>query len=90
MNNSTLECEFFRLFAEFEYALKKSGFFMPNREEAKANWDKFSSVIQDAFDKETKQELAEAIDDFLHCPPKKQFIKNGSLKWERFVIDSGS
>jgi 3-methyladenine DNA glycosylase AlkC len=70
---------FFAVFSRFEYALKQAKLFQRNgranrTEDAKADWNKFSEQIADAFDKAAKEDRAkvrQAVEYMIEKPPKK-------------------
>jgi hypothetical protein len=72
--------EFFMLFSKFEYALKMSGFHNGNGN-AKADWESFSSSIDDVFLENPSQETSEGIAYFNKKPPRKQVVTEGKLAW---------
>lgn len=80
--------EYFRLFSRFEYALKASGYLVPNSRDAKADWERFSVEINDAFDKIDNKELKAAITFMLSEPPKKQINNNGVVDWDETLPNS--
>lgn len=79
---NTLASEYFRLFSRFEYALKASGYLLPNSRNAKADWERFAIEINDVFDRLDNQELKNAIALMLSEPPKKQINNNGVVDWD--------
>lgn len=65
---------FFTIFSLFEYALKKTGFVVGNREDAQPDWDKFAATIHGLYDRDSSKEYIEARDYLLKHPPKKQVV----------------
>ena len=47
--SSELALEFLATFSRLEYALKVTGFLQPNNNEAKADWKRFVSELEDKF-----------------------------------------
>lgn len=52
----------------------------------KADWKKFTKIIEENFNSAKKQELKVALEYLLHNPPKKQVLKAGRLVWEKISI----
>jgi hypothetical protein len=86
--NPRLLLDFFLTFARFEYALKKTGYFVHKPENiehsptAEPDWDRFTASLRDKFDASKNEELKRAFRYFLESPPNKQVIFNGDLGWE--------
>jgi hypothetical protein len=75
---------FFVFFSRMEYALKRSTIYLKQTSSnAEANWDKFASDYNDAFNPDASVELCDAVKYFLSKPPRKQLNRNGKLRWSR-------
>ena len=81
--------EFISVFARLEYSLKASGYFK-NEEEAKPDWNSYANSIEKVINKSNDSLLDKSIKDILNNPPKKQIIKNGSIKWSDSPANQGS
>lgn len=75
-----LAIKLFQVFSRVEYALKASGYNNGDGA-AVANWQKFSSSIEDIISNPNTVELKEAIEFIFHAPPKKQMIVDGVIAW---------
>jgi hypothetical protein len=78
-----LAFRFFKLFAQYEYALKAMKFYKKGRNnQATPDWDRFANeigkLVLDCQDEQTMS----AISYLLEFPPKQQIIKNGELDWD--------
>ena len=75
--------EFFRTFAGSEYALKATGFYRHDRDNATPDWARFaeSAPVRGVFGDPVEPGLAEAVEYILTHPPRKQVIENGGLAW---------
>ncbi len=79
--SSTLDIEFFRMFARFEYALKKAKYIRARAGMVAAHWDKFANDLGAAFFERVKDETL--ADTILHSPPNKQAVDgSGELVWQ--------
>lgn len=74
--------EFFRMFSRMEYALKASGYLVPNRRNAEADWTQFAVAIHERFAKIGTEQLRKETDFLLSVPPKKQINNNGVVEWD--------
>jgi len=73
--------DFFKLFAQYEFALKAMNYFRPARELAEPDWDRFSNEIGVLIMTDNDPEVSEARNYLLVNPPKKQIIKDGAVAW---------
>ena len=74
--------DFFRTFARFEYALKVTRFYRRTGDDAaQPDWTAFARSVSDALNKPADASLGEAIEYILHCPPRKQVIRDDTLGW---------
>lgn len=72
----------FRLFAQFEYCLKATGFMTQGRNgEASPDWTGFARSLPPLFEEPNSAALAKAVHYILEHPPKKQVIEEGRLAW---------
>lgn len=72
-------CEFFRVFARFEFALKENGFAKKNGTSVKIRWKKFANELGcEFFDKIKNGEVAPTL---LADPPQRQVIEANNLVW---------
>lgn len=79
----TLAFDFFKLFAQYEYALKAMRFARSGSGgQAEPDWDKFSNKIGHLILGEASEELTDAINYLFDHPPKKQVICEGTLSWQ--------
>ena len=77
----SLDIEFFRMFARFEYALKKAKYIRARAGMVAAHWDKFANDLGTAFFERVKEEAL--ADTILQSPPNKQGVdESGELVWE--------
>ena len=78
-----LAFSFFKLFAQYEYALKAMGFARTGSGgQAEPDWDKFSNNVGHLVLDQPSQEAAEAINYLFEYPPKKQVLNDGALAWQ--------
>ena len=82
---------FFLTFAQFEYALKASGFFKhPSTStnntlrppDAQPDWDRFAVSLRDSFQIDRSDELLYACQYIMESPPWKQVIINDAVAWD--------
>ena len=86
-----LAFEFFKLFAQYEYALKAMQFARSGSgEQAEADWDRFANEIGHCVLEETNEELLSAINYLFTYPPKKQVLNGGHLTWKEVPNDERS
>ncbi|UVM52982.1 MULTISPECIES: hypothetical protein [Pseudomonas] len=79
----TLAFSFFKLFAQYEYALKAMQFARSGSGgQAEPDWDKFSNEIGLLVLGEASEDLTGAINYLFEHPPKKQVIYEGALSWQ--------
>ena len=77
-----LATDFFRTFARFECALKVTRFYRRTRDDAlQPDWTAFARSVSGALNKPADTGLREAIEYILHCPPRKQVIRDDTLGW---------
>ena len=78
-----LAFRFFKLFAQYEYALKAMKFYKKGKKnQATPDWDRFAKeigkLVLDCQDEQTMS----AISYLFESPPKRQIIKNDELDWD--------
>lgn len=77
-----LAFNFFKLFAQYESALKEQGFFQADRSgNVIVDWDRFSNEVIGKDFKAQLGELAAAADYILNLPPKRQVVFEGKVVW---------
>lgn len=86
--NRDLVLDFFLVLSRMEFALKISGFTVPNTTEAKPNWDRFSDSIKNNYLEESNAQFIQAVSYYIENPPAKQVIKNGKLDWEYTALNN--
>jgi len=82
----SLDFEFFREFARYEYCLKATGLREESRA-AKASWNKYAAEVTQVIDAPQGQDLVSAIAYFTDHPPKKQIVNDGALGWDEALPD---
>ena len=86
LNN--LAFAFFRLFAQFEYALKAMGYGRAgNRQAAEADWDRFANEVGARLFAATDPDILRAMQYIFEHPPKRQVWIEGAVQWE--VVNNG-
>jgi hypothetical protein len=79
----TLAFNFFKLFAQYEYALKAMHFARSGSGgQAEPDWDKFSNEIGNLILGEANEEITGAINYLFEYPPRKQVICESELSWQ--------
>jgi hypothetical protein len=79
----TLAFNFFKLFAQYEYALKAMRFARSGSGgQAEPDWDRFANETGHLIFDEASEELTDAINYLFEHPPKKQIIYEGALAWQ--------
>ena len=74
---------FFKLFAQYEYALKAMQYARSGAGgQAEPEWDRFSNEIGRLVLDEPNGELRDAINYLFDHPPKKQILKDGIISWQ--------
>lgn len=82
-----LAFSFFKLFAQYEYALKAMQYARSGAGgQAEPEWDKFSNEIGRLVLDEPDGEILDAINYLFDHPPKKQILKDGVLSWQNVNI----
>lgn len=77
-----LSYQFFKLFAQYEYALKAMGYGRAGRlEAAEADWDRFANEIGIELIQSQDHAVIEARTYLLEHPPKRQVWINNSVDW---------
>jgi len=77
-----LSYRFFKLFAQYEYALKAMGYGRAGKSDAaEPDWDRFANEIGVALTQSQDQAVVEARTYLLEQPPKRQVWLNGSVAW---------
>lgn len=85
MNNDldNLSFQFFKLFAQYEYALKATGFGKAgNKRLAEPNWDRFAIEIGVRVLSVEETEVQKARRYLFELPPKRQIWVNNAVQWE--------
>ncbi|MEQ9106824.1 MAG: hypothetical protein RLO04_05110 [Limnobacter sp.] len=73
---------FFKLFAQYEYALKAMGYGRAGRlKAAEVDWDRFANEIGIALIRSQDHAVVEARTYLLDHPPKRQVWINNSVDW---------
>lgn len=87
-NINELEClafSLFKIFAQYEYTIKKMGYLKNknNNANAEPNWDKFVKNYGNKLieEKNENEGLHEAIKYIINNPPSKQLVNSGKLIW---------
>lgn len=79
-----LAFRFFKLFAQYEYALKAMKYARSGTGgQAEPEWNRFSNEIGRLVLDEAEGDLLEAIDYLFDHPPKKQVLQDGVLSWQQ-------
>jgi hypothetical protein len=74
---------FFKLFAQYEYALKAMGYGRAGRSgQAEPDWDKFANSVGGKVMDVQEPEVDAAIKFLLDKPPKRQVWRNDQVEWE--------
>ncbi len=78
-----LAFQFFKVFAQCEYALKAMGFGRAARggDAAEADWDRFANDIGVLLLQETQEDVVAVRTYLLTEPPKRQVWIDGVVKW---------
>lgn len=74
-----MACEFFAVFARFEYTLKAAGFLIASRDRAEPDWRKFARQAPTWLDVPSGSALAESITYLVYEPPQVQMR---DLSWQ--------
>jgi hypothetical protein len=78
-----LAFQFFKLFAQYEYALKAMGYATAGRNgQAEPDWDRFANQVGAPIMDVLDQDLAVARQYILEFPPKRQIWVNNEVQWE--------
>ncbi len=77
-----LAYEFIGTFARCEYALKGSNFVKGGAASVEADWDAFSTEIDERFQRVSDQAFKEAVAYLLAEPPRKQVLSAGRVEWK--------
>lgn len=80
--------DFFSLFSRFEFALKRAGFLM-HEKNAKPDWETYASALRGLFSKTDDEEFKIACAYLKGWPPKKQVVIQKKLAWEPTKQESG-
>jgi len=74
---------FFKLFAQYEYALKAMQYTRVGAGgQAEPDWDRFSKEVGNQVLESPSEDLASALEYLFDQPPKKQVLNNGVLSWQ--------
>ncbi len=85
MNNSldNISFQFFKLFAQYEYALKEMGFYNTKPKNiVEPDWDAFANQVGKIVFDLQDEPVQLAIEYLMSTPPKRQVIKEGKLNWD--------
>jgi hypothetical protein len=86
-----LAFRFFKLFAQYEYALKAMGYGTAgSKGQAEPDWDRFSNEIGAVIMTLEDAALAEARLYILEHPPKRQIWVDGAVQWQDVPNDERS
>ncbi|HIH7261279.1 hypothetical protein ACM7T9_00240 [Pseudomonas aeruginosa] len=86
-----LAFRFFKIFAQFEYALKAMGYGRASRNDAaEADWDRFSNEVGVVLLGEQDANIAGAVEYLFQNPPKRQVWVNGMAEWREVGNDERS
>ncbi len=79
-----LVANFFMIFSRAEYALKRAGFFPPDKQSGvDIQWDRFACSIAHSLSGIKDTRLARAINYLTEHPPRKQCVNAaGQLDWQ--------
>ena len=90
-NLDDLAFSFFKLFAQYEYALKAMQFARAGYgNQAEPDWNRFSNEIGCLVLNEPDGDLLNAINFLFEHPPKKQILREGDLSWQTINADERS
>lgn len=83
--DTQLVCNFFMLFARFEYALKAAGFLNEagRFEEPKLDWRSFANKVEAQLFHPPSSKVSEALSYLQSRPPMRQVYENGTLLWRK-------
>lgn len=83
-----LAFRFFKIFAQFEYALKAMGYGRATKSNAaEVDWDRFSNEIGAAVMDEQSEPIIMACKYLLGNPPKHQVWVDGAVLWRTASTD---
>lgn len=78
-----LAFNFFKLFAQYEYALKTMQYARSGRsDQVEPEWDRFANEIGRLVLANANSEIQDAINYLFDHPPKKQILQQGVLSWQ--------
>ncbi len=78
-----LAFQFFKLFAQYEYALKAMGYATSGRNrQAEPDWDRFANQVGALVMDVQDQEIQDARQYILDTPPKRQVWVDNEVQWE--------
>lgn len=81
--------EFFITFSRFECALINTDLFRNvNQNKVTANWDRFTSLIDESFDRNKNPEIRRAVDYLITNSPKIRLLENNQIVWLDRIIDA--
>jgi hypothetical protein len=72
-----LAADFMIVFARFEYALKRAGYYRSDGNTLQPDWDAFAKRLATS----THADLLKAGETILKNPPSKEAVTNGSWTW---------
>ncbi|GAB3255039.1 hypothetical protein [Chitinimonas naiadis] len=78
-----LAFQFFKLFAQYEYALKAMGYGRAAQKTsaAEADWDRFANEVGTVLLSDQNQGVIEARTYIFERPPKRQVWLDGAVEW---------
>ncbi|EPR1042091.1 MULTISPECIES: hypothetical protein [Enterobacteriaceae] len=74
--------KFFKLFAQYEYFLKKENFFQTIRNKIIVDWDSYANKVVGKNFMDLLGESSASADYILKNPPKAQVVVNGVIVWK--------
>lgn len=88
-----LAFRFFKVFAQYEYALKAMGYGRAKNKKndaAEADWDRFANEVGAVLLKKQDANIADAVKYLLLHPPKQQVWINDTVGWKDVRNDESS
>ena len=86
-----LVCEFFGAFSRFEFALKESGFYRPNRyDRAMPDWERFAQERASRLAPREGSELQAVLQVLLDQPAQVQVVDGHAIRWVHVALRGDS
>ena len=86
-----LAFSFFKLFAQYEYALKVMAYAHAGRQQqAEIDWDRFANEVGAAIMNNDNPAVVQARQHILDHPPKRQVWVDGAVAWETISSEDRS